>query len=184
MNWIWLAALVVSLSAGSWIIWRRWIAPWQLIHELINDIKRARRPRTYLISGASEARRVGLALESVFERQQSLDRQLAERASGTETIMTAMQEGLLVVDTHHRIRLANRAFRELFGLPEKIPVVPLLEMIRNSDIDRLAGETLETGAPNRRELTIAAEDNGSNRFMELSAVPTRNEAGQVTGAAV
>lgn len=184
MNWIWFAAIVAVLSAAGWIVWQRWIAPWKTVSELISDIKRARRPRTYLIPGASEPRRVALALESVFERQQSLDQQLTERASGTQTIMTAMQEGLLVVDSGQRIRVANRAFRELFGLPEKVPPVPLLEIIRNPDIDRLTRETLETGQPQRQELAITEQPNGSSRFMELSAVPTRNEAGQITGAAV
>ena len=183
MNWILLAALVVALCIAGWIVWQRWIAPWWLIQELIGDIRRARRPRTYLIAGADAPRRVALALESVFERQQSLDRQLTERASGTETIITAMQEGLLVVDNNHRVRLANRAFRELFGLPEKIPAVPLLEVIRNPEIDRLAAETLQTGEPGRRELAIAGP-NGSARFMELSAVATRNEKDQISGAAV
>jgi two-component system phosphate regulon sensor histidine kinase PhoR len=73
----------------------------------------------------------------------------------------------------------------LFGLTEKIPAVPLLEVIRNPDIDRLAAETLESGQPNRQELAITTSPNGaSTRFMELSAVPTRNENGEITGAAV
>jgi len=184
MNWIWFAAIAAVLCVVGWIVWQRWIAPWRAINELISDIKRARRPRTYLIPGASEPRRVALALESVFERQQALDQQLTETASGTQTIMTAMQEGLLVVDNDHRIRVANRAFRQLFGLPDKVPPVPLLEIIRNPDIDRLTSQTLETGQPHRQELAITEQPNGSSRFMELSAVPTRNETGQITGAAV
>jgi len=184
MNWIWFAAIAAVLCVVGWIVWQRWIAPWRAINELISDIKRARRPRTYLIPGASEPRRVALALESVFERQQALDQQLTETASGTQTIMTAMQEGLLVVDNDHRIRVANRAFRQLFGLPDKVPPVPLLEIIRNPDIDRLTTQTLETGQPHRQELAITEQPNGSSRFMELSAVPTRNETGQITGAAV
>jgi two-component system phosphate regulon sensor histidine kinase PhoR len=155
-----------------------------MITELISDIRRARRPRTYLIDGASEPRRVALALEAVFERQFQLDRRLAERASGTETIVTAMQEGLLVVDANHRVLLANRAFRELFGLPEKVRSVPLLEIIRNPDIDRLTTKTLQSGEPHRQELAIAESSNGLIRVMELSAVPTRNDSGSITGAAV
>lgn len=184
MNWILCAAVTASVLGVAWLVWHKWIAPWGIIQELLADIKRSRRPRTYLIPGAGDARRVALALESVFERQQLLDQQLTERESGTQTIMTAMQEGLLVVDKSHRIRVANRAFRELFGLPEKVPAVPLLELVRNSDIDGLTSKTLEMGEPHRQELAITAQPNESPRHMELSAVPTRNEAGNITGAAV
>jgi two-component system phosphate regulon sensor histidine kinase PhoR len=95
-----------------------------------------------------------------------------------------MQEGLLVVDTNHRIILANRAFRELFGLSPKMARVPLLEVLRNRDIDQLTTETLETGQPRRQELDIVTSPNAAPRSMELSAVATKNEAGQITGAAV
>ena len=172
------------MIALSLIVWRKWIAPWSSVHELIGDIKRGRRPRTYLIPGADSPRQVALALESVFERQFQLDQQLAERASGTETIVTAMQEGLLVVDTNQRIRLANRAFRELFRLPNKVPHLPLLEVLRNPEIDRLTKQVLETGQPHRREFTISDQANGAPRFMELSAVPTVNDSGGLTGAAI
>ena len=177
------AALAVLIALGV-AVWRKWIAPWSLIHELIGDIRRSRRPRTYLISGADRPKQVALALESLFERQFQLDQQLSERASGTEAIVTAMQEGLLVVDLNQRIRLANRAFRELFGLPEKVPPVPLLEVLRNPEIDKLTKRILETGQPQRQQLAIGDQRNGTTRFMELSAVPTKNDRGGLTGAAV
>lgn len=182
--WILSLAVVAVLLVIGCLIWREWIAPWQAVQELLADLTRSRRPRTYLISGANEPRQVALALESLFERQQQLEEQLSERASGTQTIVTAMQEGLLVVDIDGRVRLANRAFRELFGLGEKVPRAPILEVIRNSDLDRLTKQTLQTGEPHREEIEIAGQSNGSGRFMELSAVPTRNESGQLTGAAI
>ena len=165
-------------------IWRKWIAPWSIIYELIDDIRRGRRPRTYLIPGANRPKQVALSLESLFERQFQLDQQLSERTSGTEAIITAMQEGLLVVDMNRRISVANRAFRELFGLPEDVPPLPLLEVLRNPEIDKLTRQVLETGHPHRQELTIAAQPNGVARFMELSAVPTKSDGGGITGAAV
>jgi len=178
-----LTALAVLLVIG-WLVWQKWILPWSAIRELIGDIRRLRRPRTYLIGGADAPRQIALALEGLFDRQQQLEEQLSERVSGTQTIVTAMQEGLLVVDANRRVRLANRAFRELFNVPENVGRSTVLEIVRNVDIDRLTAQTLETGEPHRQELEITGGPNGSPRFMELSAVPTRNEAGAITGAAV
>jgi len=178
-----LTALAVLLVIG-WLVWQKWISPWSAIRELIGDIRRLRRPRTYLISGANAPRQVALALENLFERQQELEEQLSERVSGTQTIVTAMQEGLLVVDANRRIRLVNRAFRELFNVPENVGRSTLLEVVRNADIDRLTMKTLETGEPQRQELQVTGGPNGSPQFMELSAVATRNDSGAITGAAV
>ena len=168
----------------GWLVWQKWISPWKTIRELIGDIRRLRRPRTYLISGANAPRQVALALENLFDRQQELEAQLSERVSGTQTIVTAMQEGLLVVDANRRIRLVNRAFRELFNVPENVGRSTLLEVVRNADIDRLTMKTLETGEPQRQELQVTGVPNGSPQFMELSAVATRNDSGAITGAAV
>ncbi len=182
--WTLLAAALAAFAAVGFLVWRRWVAPWSVISELISDLRQSRRPRTYLIQGASAPRRVALALENIFERQFLLEQQLSDRASGTETIVTAMQEGLLVIDTNHRIRMANRAFRELFNLPQRLPAAPLLEILRNSDTDRLTTQTLRSGEPHRQELAIAGTPDGAPRFMQLSAVPTKNDAGHTTGVAV
>lgn len=166
------------------MVWRRWIAPWSALETLVREITQGKKPRTFLIGGANEPQRIGLALEDLFNRQQLLDQQLAERASGTQTIAAAMQDGLLVVDSKHRVTLANRAFRELFGLAETLPAVPLLEVVRLPDVDRLISETLQSGEPQRLELELGESPNRSARFIQLSAVATRTDAGELTGAVV
>src|SRR5947207_4086483 len=166
------------------ILWRRWIAPWSALETLVREIIEGEQPRTFLIGGADAPQRIGLALEDVFNRQRHLDQQLAERASGTQTIAAAMQDGLLVVDANHRVMLANRAFRDLFGLAETVPNVPLLEVVRVPEVDRLINQTLESREPQRQELELTDSPNRTARFMQLSAVATRTDAGEITGAVV
>ena len=182
--WVLLSLTAAAvLCSTAYVLWRKWIAPWSMINELIGDIIRGRRPRSYLITGATEARKLALALEHVFERQFELDRQLVERTLGTEAIVGAMQEGLLVVDHQNRVIMANRALRELLGLPEVMPSAPLLEIIRNVEIDRLIRKTLQTGDPAREEAAITASD-GTRHIMELSAVAVRDRTDHTTGVAV
>ena len=56
--------------------WRRWIAPWRQVEELVTEIGRGEQPRTFLIHGGAEAQRIGLRLEKIF---QDLTRQQADR---------------------------------------------------------------------------------------------------------
>ena len=178
MSWFLLCLIAGLAIAFGYVAWRKWIVPWQKIEELIDGIEQVRKPRTFLAGGGRIPRRVGLALEEIFNRQQQLTQQLAEGASGTETILAAMQDGLLVVDAARHITLANESFAQFFGLRETSPGAPLLEVVRDTTLDRLITETLHTGESNRAEITTP------ERQLEVSAVPMRDESRATTGVVV
>jgi two-component system phosphate regulon sensor histidine kinase PhoR len=178
MFWFLLCAIVGSTIVFTWIAWRKWIAPWRQIEKLVRQIGDGERPRTFLVDGGREARRVGVALENVFTRQQEINRQLGERASGDKAIFSAMRDGLLVVDRDCRITLLNRTFQELFDLRDNWSGAPLLETLRDPAIERAISETLQTGEPVRREIAI------SDRQMQMSAVPMKNEVDGTNGALI
>lgn len=184
MKWFLICAISGLAIACGYAVWREWIAPWRRIKEMIRQIARGEKPPTFLIQGAGEPRRVGIALEDIFNLQRQLDQQMTERAVGTETIFAAMQDGLLVVDTRHRITLVNRTFRQLFGLGDSIIGQPLLDIVRQAELDRLIAQTLRTGTPQTSELSISVPPGNSPRRMQLSAVAMKNEADAATGAVV
>jgi two-component system phosphate regulon sensor histidine kinase PhoR len=66
----------------------------------------------------------------------------------------------------------------LFALPEISQGTPLLEIVRDATLDRVIDDALDRGTPVRSELAL----DGSQ--IELDAVATRNEAGEITGALV
>jgi two-component system phosphate regulon sensor histidine kinase PhoR len=184
MNWIWSLGLLAVATAAGLAVWRKWIAPWSKIESLIHEIVRGEGPRTFLVEGGSAPRRVALSLEDVFKRQKELDRQLTKRAAGSETIFSAMQDGLLVVDTGHRVKLINRSFHELFGLRESFAPATVLELVRYPEIDQLITKTLQAGVPQRCELDVSDTAANSVRRMQLSAVATKNDGAELTGAVV
>ena len=145
---------------------------------MVDQTARGETPSTFLVGGSATARRVGLALEKIFHRARQLDKQIAKRESGTQTIFSAMQDGLLVVDSGRRLILANETFRKLFVLAEIPTGVPLLEIVRDPTLDRLIADALRAGEPRRSELAV------SDSQIELNAVPTRNETGETTGAVI
>ncbi len=184
MSWLFLGVICVLFAAMALVAWRRWVAPWQQVKRLVRQIAGSERPRTFLVNGGAESKRVGLALENIFARQQELDRQIAGRESGTQTILRAMQDGLLVVDESLRVTLVNQAFRKLFGLPEILFGTPLLDVVRDATVDRLIEETLRTSKAMQSELILADSKTNSERDVEISAVPVKDEADLTTGAVV
>jgi two-component system phosphate regulon sensor histidine kinase PhoR len=184
MSWLLLGLICVLFAGMAVVVWRKWIAPWRQIERLVRQIAGSDRPRTFLVDGGPEPRRVGLALENIFARQGELGRQIAGRESGTQTILRAMQDGLLVVDKGLRVTLVNQAFRKLFGLPEILLGTPLLDVVRDATVDRLIAETLRTGKATQSELILADSKTNSERDVEVSAVPINDEADLTTGAVV
>ena len=182
MWWLILAIICGIVAVTVLVLWRKWAAPWRQIEELVTQIGRGERPPTFLVDGGADAQRVGLALESIFARQQELDRQMAGRESGTQTILGAVQDGLLVVDARRRITLTNRTFEELFGLRGPAAGVPLLETVRHATLDWLIAETLRTGEAMRSELSLADSQTHSERHIEVNAVPIKNALDETTGA--
>jgi two-component system phosphate regulon sensor histidine kinase PhoR len=98
------------------------------------------------------------------------------------SVMGGMREGLVLVDPDRRIRLANEAFRQVFGLPEDPSGRLLAEAIRNPTVIRDLDRALEEGI-GVRDLVIRAPDSG--RSFELHVTPLQpREADEPAGALV
>lgn len=183
MTWL-LLFLVGGLAVAVLYVWRGWAVPWREVEEIVAKISRDQHPATFLIGGAARPRAVARALEDIFKLQSQLAMQMAERSSGAETIFAALHDGLLVVDNGRRLTQVNPAFRTLVASDETLVGRPLLDIIRDPELDRLIGDTLSTGEPQSIELTINDLAHSSLRRMQLNAVAIRNEAHKTTGAVV
>lgn len=178
MWWFLFAVIVGSTIAIIFFVRHKWVAPWREMESLVKKVGRGEQPRTFLINGSSEARRVSVSLEEILNRQRELDRQIAERASGQKAILSAMQNGLLVVDAQRRLALVNRALCELFNVDEGSVGAPLLESVRDPAVERIVGETLANRKPSRGQLVIG------RREFEMTSVPMGADNGTTTGAVV
>jgi two-component system phosphate regulon sensor histidine kinase PhoR len=178
MKWLLVCAIAALAVAVALLVWRKWIAPWRQVEDLLAKISRGERPRSFLVLGSPRARRIGLGLEKIFDDFKQLNKQIAKRESGLQTIFSAMQDALLVVDSNRRIILTNASFRKLFALAEVPVSTPLLEVVRDATLDQLVADALTDSEPVRSELAMEGSQ------IELHAVATRNEASEITGALV
>ena len=184
MYWLILGVLCALFAVTALILWQKWAAPWSQIEQLVSQVARGEPPSTFLINGGAGPHRIGLALETIFAHRQELERQIAGRESGTQTILGAMQDGLLVVDARSRIMLMNRPFEKLFELRDPAVGVPLIEAVRHATLDELIVETLRTGEVMRSELSVADSRTHSERHIEVSAVPIKKADDEMSGAVV
>src|ERR1043166_2030169 len=134
MLWIVLGAPVAVTATLVYLAWRKWIAPWRQIDQLVRQIGRGEQPRTFLIDGAREAQRIAVALEAILPRQRTLDRQVSDQVSGQEAIFFAIRDGLLVVDAERRVALLNPTFAEWCSLSGDCVGAPLLHAVRDAAV--------------------------------------------------
>src|SRR2546423_13951322 len=116
MGWLAFSALAAVVIIATFAVWRKWIAPWKDARELVDAVVAQRPPRKFLISGNPEARQVGLALEQLMDRRRELETRVRESESSVQTVLSAMLDGLAVIDDRRNVRLMNREFRSMFGL--------------------------------------------------------------------
>jgi two-component system, OmpR family, phosphate regulon sensor histidine kinase PhoR len=184
MYWLILGVVCALFAVIALLLWQKWAAPWPQIEQLVSQVARGEPPSTFLINGGAGPHRIGLALENIFARQQELERQIAGRESGTQTILGAMQDGLLVVDARSRIMLMNQPFEKLFELRDPAAGVPLTEAVRHATLDELIAETLGTGQAMRSELSVTDSRTHGERNIEVSAVPIKKANDEMSGAVV
>jgi two-component system, OmpR family, phosphate regulon sensor histidine kinase PhoR len=178
VTWLVIVLICVALGCIAFVVWRKWIAPWWQLEDVITQIGRGERPRTFLMDGSAPAQRIGFQLEKIVGDLEQRQKQIAKRESGMQTIFSAMQDALLVVDSNRRVILTNQTFRKLFDAPEISIATPLLEVVRDPTLDQLLTDAFRGRGPVRCELTLDESQ------IELHAVATKNEAGEITGALV
>ena len=178
MTWFVIVLICVAFGCTAFIVWRKWIAPWRHVEDVITQIGRGERPRTFLMEGSVPAKRIGFQLEKIVTDLEQLHKQIAKRESGMQTIFSAMHDALLVVDSNRQVILTNQTFRKLFNAPEISLATPLLEIVRVPALDRLLSDAFGGNGPVRCELAL------DDSQIELHVVATKNEAGQITGALV
>ena len=181
MHW-WIVAIALLLVvAAVFFLQRLYLRPWQELEHLLTRIGRGEQPRTFLLTGTAQARRVGLALEQLLIRQRELDRQVTKDAAEMRAVFAALTDGLLVVDSTQRILICNPAFEKLYGQSSIAPGTPLLDIIRDSDViepiraalDQARARVAEVSAPDRKKqlqvtiVPITGQDGGASGVVAL-----------------
>src|SRR5438067_13261171 len=68
MSWLFLSAICLVLATIALATWRKWIAPWRSIEQLVREVAGGQRPRTFLVDGGTQAQRVAVALARARRR--------------------------------------------------------------------------------------------------------------------
>ncbi len=114
------------------------------------------------------------------EQRARRDAEFKEQTERTSALFDRMVEGLLVVDSVGRIRLANKAASALFGLEGNAVAKTTLEATRNHEVSALVSRVEREAEVLGYELRI--DSMGAPRFLQVNALAMRGNNGASDGA--
>lgn len=166
--------LGLGIALVAFLVWwrvrRHWIEPWRELEELVDAVVERRTPPKFLMTGNKRAHALGLALEKFADRQSELERTATQGISSLQSVLSALPDGLVLVDQQRRIQLMNLQFQRLFHLQMEASGVGLLEIVRDAVVDRAVSGALESGEMRSEPVTLG-RDLESRRELEVTAVP-------------
>ena len=175
MGWIsgWLVAVVL---VGAWILAQRRMARhWRHLVQLLSELSNGRAPESFVFRDGGRFAQLTGTLEKLANEQRLLREQVSLDAFNLRTILASMEEGVMVVDAQHILRLANPSFRQLFDLKADPLGQSVLRTLRETAFEELVTSALKTGEPQSREITMSVAK--PPRHFAVHAVPMRDQAG-------
>jgi two-component system phosphate regulon sensor histidine kinase PhoR len=144
------------------------------------EIARGRFGRRLPEKGAVELRELAASFNFMADELERNTGELVDRKNRMETILLAMTDGVVAVDSSHRVILVNRAACEILGIPERSAVGRhVLEASRNRDL----AEALEAGAAGQHDVREIRLASPGPRCVRVHAAPIR-QASSAHGGAV
>jgi two-component system phosphate regulon sensor histidine kinase PhoR len=166
------------LQLFDWMFHRR---PLREVRRMAEEVAQgrldARAPRT----SDSELSRIAQSIQRTAAQLRSRLREVTQDEQQLRAVLEAMVEGVLVVDARGVILLANFRLRDLFEIHGEIVGRPLLEGVRNADLDAILSEAASTHEAVGRMVTLA---DARQRTLQVLAAPFPGEGERVGTVAV
>jgi len=120
--------------------------------------------------------RLQVAEMEEFQRKQQ--QHTLDAKAQQQVLFNSMLEGLLLLDKHKKIYLANRAFKNLFGLKIELRGRTMMEALRVHELDELVKRVEAEGQVFEHELKLTEF---SERWLQVNAAVITNSAGEREG---
>ena len=122
-----------------------------------------------------QERQVQTELEDFQRRQEQIT---TDARAQQQVLFNSMLEGLLLLDRNRRIYLANRAFKNLFGVTTELRGKTILEALRVHELNELVNRVETEGQVFDYELKLPEL---SERWLQVNAAAISNSAGEREG---
>lgn len=174
MTWFF-PILAVAIALAWWLHERRMARHWRHLREMLDALAAGRDPGSFVFLHGGQFSALTHPLGKLAEEQARLRGQFAREEFNLRTILASMEEGVMVVDGQHVLRLVNPSFSRIFE-PKGDPLgQTVLQILREPEIEEMITAALRTGEAQTRD--VPAHGGRPARHLGVHAVPIRDQAG-------
>lgn len=175
--------VIALLAAGvSWFVARRISRPLEEMRFGAQRFARGDLQHKIVVPDSEEAAALAQALNEMAEQTQQRIRAMAHQASQQEAVLASMIEGVLAIDTEHRVISINRAATALLDSPPGESVGRnLQEVVRSVELRRLVNQTLHSSTPVERDVLMRGNP---DRVLQARGTALRDVQGRGMGAVI
>lgn len=173
----WLLGILLIVVLGVWITRERRMA--RICKDLnarADDLLSSGSQSLFSTSDQDNPARLAARMDRIEDEHEHLRRQRQLAEANLQIILSSMQEGVMVVDSRHTVRVVNPSLRKLFDLPGDLFGRPVLEILREPEFEKMITEAIDTGKPQEQE--VESHQAGTARTLAVNASPIRDAAGE------
>lgn len=185
---MWSGAIISGALVLALVAWRRHYRAWKSDASKLEralDSLADEAAREDVVGGLTSSwlrARIVPRLERLLWLQNFLKDRIKHEEFSLSTVLSSMEEGVLVVDARLIIRLANTAFVEGFSLPRSPLERSVIEVLGEAEVHRLLTSALESGESREEQLELLPGKR--MRVVNVRAVPMRDMRGRPGALAV
>jgi two-component system phosphate regulon sensor histidine kinase PhoR len=175
--------VIAMLAAGvSWLAARRISRPLEEMRRGAQRFARGELQHKIAVPESEETAVLAEALNEMAEQMQRRILAMTRQASEQQAVLASMVEGVLAVDTEHRIISMNRAATALLGNPPgESAGRSLQEVVRSAELRRLINHTLLSAAPVEGDVVMRGDP---DRVLQANGTALRDAQERGIGAVI
>lgn len=174
MSWFF-GFLAAAIAAAWWVSQQRFQRHWGHLERVIEELAAGRMPENLVFLKGGRFSTLTHPLEKIAVEQTRVREQSEREEYNLSTILASLEEGLMVVDAQHLLRLVNPSFIRLFELRGDPLGQTVLRVLRLPELDEMVTAALATGEAQTRDVTTNAGKPA--RSFAVHAVPMRDQTG-------
>jgi two-component system phosphate regulon sensor histidine kinase PhoR len=172
--------LVLLAAVASLYVARRISQPIEEMKKGAQRFAEGNFSRKLLVPDSEELGSLADVLNHMAKQLDEKIHMITEQRNELETILSAMREGVLAVDSDERILTFNQAAGSFLGIDlSSAKGNTIQEVIRNADIQRFLSGVLSGKGPSEGEIALIVPE---SKFLQVSGTLLRNSQGKTIGA--
>ena len=171
MDGWWTPLIVVAVMVGVAWAWTMVYRPLLQVRRLVKELAEGKEPSGFVARGAWGLEEVIVNLDKLSERIHGLSSRAEREKYNLRTIIGSLSEGVVITDPEGIIRLANRSFLEMFGLPSFPIGQTFMETTRLPEVARAVELTHAEGGGRSLEIRRPTPEQPEGRIFAVNFAP-------------